>query len=475
MAKWKILVMNAWISSGGLLVIGRMPNLGHPNGRGTEINKIQMKTRLFFSWAISLLLLINIAPIAAQPSRSMVQVLVSPDHANWEYKTGEKVTFTVVAMRNGSPMSDLEVRYKFGPELLEPKDLKTAKLQKGKLEIEAGTMKTHGFLRCWAYLTIDGKEYSGYATAGFEPANIQPIVKTPADFDQFWAEAKSELAQLPLDARMTLMPEKCTEKVDVYHVNFQNYPARARVYGILCMPKAPGKYPAVLRVPGAGIRPYGGDIGTAEKGVITLQIGIHGIPVNMDQEVYNNLAQGALNGYQVFNLKNKHQYYFKRVYLGCVRSVDFLYSLPNFDGERLAVAGGSQGGALSIVTAGLDKRVKWIVPYYPALCDMVGYTANRAGGWPHMFHPDNKNYQLPAEMETSAYYDVVNFAKKVKAEGYYSWGFNDNVCPPTSMYAAYNVITAPKKLYLALETGHWTYPEQHVITDAWLWEKLGVK
>ena len=76
------------------------------------------------------------------------------------------------------------------------------------------------------------------------------------------------------------------------------------------------------------------------------------------------------------------------------------------------------------------------------------------------------------EIEVSKYYDVVNFARHVKVDGWYSWGFNDNVCPPTSMYSAYNVINAPKELFLAPETGHWTYPEQDERKNKWLVEKL---
>jgi cephalosporin-C deacetylase-like acetyl esterase len=57
----------------------------------------------------------------------------------------------------------------------------------------------------------------------------------------------------------------------------------------------------------------------------------------------------------------------------------------------------------------------------------------------------------------------------------YSWGFNDVTCPPTSMYAAYNVINAPKSLFLAVETGHWTYPEQRENVNSWLDKQLKVK
>ena len=122
-----------------------------------------------------------------------------------------------------------------------------------------------------------------------------------------------------MDARMTLMPERCTENVNVYHVNLQNYRLNTRLYGILCVPKKEGKYPAILQVPGAGARPYNGDIANAEKGFITFQIGIHGVPVNMDTWVYNNMMAGPLAGYWNYNLDDKDRYYYKRVYLGCVQ------------------------------------------------------------------------------------------------------------------------------------------------------------
>ncbi len=408
----------------------------------------------------------------AQPRLQQVEVNVAPTHKDWKYKIGEKVEFSVSVLKNNLPLEDITIKYKVGKEKLLPEETQNMALKKGTGSIKVDGLNEAGFLRCRVYVTVNGKEYSGYGTAGFEPEKIEPIVKMPEDFDDFWNNAKGELSSIPIDANMTLLPERCTEKVNVYHIDIQNYPSNSRVYGILSVPKAAGKYPAILRVPGAGIRPYYGDIKTAEKGIITLQIGIHGIPVNMDDEVYANLRTGALSSYWVFNLKDRDQYYYKRVYLGCVRAVDYIFSLSEFDGENIAVAGGSQGGALSIVTAGLDSRIKWLVPYYPALCDLTGYTANRAGGWPHMFHPDNPHHQTKAEMETAAYFDVVNFARKVSVPGYYSWGFNDNVCPPTSMYAAYNVVDAPKQLFLALQTGHWTFPEQHENSNQWLFSKL---
>lgn len=425
------------------------------------------------SFIFSLLLVVSCNYLYAQPAEQMVKVVVAPDHSDWLYKTGENVKFSISVLQYGNPVKNAVIRYTIGPEKMDPTKKDSLALPNGILTVDGGTMRTPGFLRCVVTAKLDGKEYTKMATAGFDPFNIKPTVDNPADFTEFWNKAKADLANIPMDARMTLIPERCTEKVNVYHVSLQNFRNNSRLYGILCVPKKEGKYPALLSVPGAGVRPYYGNIAMAEKGLITFEIGIHGVPVNMDVSVYNNLGAGALNGYQNFNLDDRDRFYYKRVYLGCVRANDFIFSLPQFDGKNLAVTGGSQGGALSIITAGLDPRVKYLAAYYPALSDVTGYLKGRAGGWPHYFDQNNLAFNNKKDkIETTGYYDVVNFARLLKVPGLYTWGFNDDVCPPTSMYASYNVISAPKSLYLALETGHWTFPEQTEKLNNWLLQKL---
>lgn len=404
----------------------------------------------------------------AQPVEQLIKVIVAPDHTDWTYRTGEKVKFSISVLENGNPVKNAKITYEIGPEKMKPAQQQTTVLKDGTTVVEGGTMNTPGFLRCIVTAEVKGKTYRRLATAGFNPTAIQPAIEMPADFNDFWNNGKAELAKVPLDARMVLLPERCTENVNVYHVNIQGY-ASSRLYGILCVPKKEGKYPAILRVPGAGIRPYGGDVARAEEGFITLEIGIHGIPVNMDPSLYTSLSAGPLYGYPSFNMDDKDRYYYKRVYLNCVRANDFLGSLPQYDGANLGVMGGSQGGALSIVTASLDGRVKYLAAMYPALSDLTGYMKGRAGGWPHLFRGPAVNKEAVA---TAGYYDVVNFARQLKVPGYYTWGYNDETCPPTSMYAAYNSITAPKDLYLLLETGHYVYPEQVAVLGGWLTKQL---
>ena len=412
-------------------------------------------------------------PLLAQDRIGTVQVRVSTDHADWRYQPGQPVRFHITAIQDGHPLAGVKVTYKIGPEMMPPKIDQTIALPASGLTVDGGTLNEPGFLRCIATVEYNGKTYRGLSTAAFSPETIQPTQQDPADFDQFWSTGKAALAKIPLDAKRTLLPDYGNAEANCYHLNLQNIGAGAapsRLYGILCEPKAPGKYPALLSVPGAGVRPYRGLAEMAARGIITLQVGIHGIPVTMDQVVYDNLGAGALANYNTFGLDNRDRYYYRRVYLGCVRANDYLTSHPNWDGTNLAVTGGSQGGALSIVTAALDPRVKGLAAYYPALADVTGYLKGRAGGWPHMFRATEgpMSHRSPDKIETTRYYDVVNFARRVKVPGLYSWGFNDETCPPTSMYSAYNVIPGQKRLLLALETGHNNIPEQVAQVNAWL-------
>jgi cephalosporin-C deacetylase len=429
------------------------------------MNKLLMIRCVF----IPIVVIVFSGALFAQPSEKMVKIAVAPDHADWIYKKGEEVRFRVTVTRNSEPLKNVKIRYEVGPEMMPALLKDSAVLKEGSMIIPGGTLPGPGFLRCKVIAEDNGIKYEGLATAALNPELIKPTAVYPADFNQFWEKAKHESASVPMDVKLTLLTERCTELTNVYQANIQNYRIGTRLYGIVCIPKKPGKYPAILKVPGAGVRGYPGDIAMADLGFITFEIGIHGIPVTLDAGVYNDLGRSALDGYPFFNLDDRDRYYYKRVYLGCVRAIDFIFSIPEFDGSNLAVTGGSQGGALSIVTAGLDSRVKYLAAFYPALCDLTGFLSNRAGGWPQMFR-DLKGTK--EKIETSQYYDVVNFARNVKIPGFYSWGYNDVVCPPTSMFSAYNSITAPKELMIMQETGHWTYPEQNEKSKQWLISKL---
>ena len=406
-------------------------------------------------------------------------VVVTPVNPTWTHAVDTPASFTVDVRRDGHPLPGVALTVRCGPEMLPPTLTREVTSGPAPIVVDAGTMSSPGFLRCIATADHEGRSYRGVGTAGFDPDRITPTVTEPPDFDAFWAEGKAELAKIPLDVTREPLPTYAPPGTNVWHVSVQtvgldpNATGRSRLYGILCEPSAPGKYPALLSVPGAGVRPYRGLLGPCQHGIITLQIGIHGLPVTLDPGVYTSLAAGSLSRYFMNNLEDRDRFVYRRIYLSTVRANDLLTSLPNYDGQNLGVTGGSQGGALSIVTAALDPRVRGLVSIYPALADLTGYVNGRAGGWPHFFHPTRPGPKpTPEALLTLPYYDVVNFARKLKVPGIYSWGYNDETVPPTSILSAYNVITAPKTRLLALETGHNTTPEQALRMDAWMEEFL---
>lgn len=400
----------------------------------------------------------------------LIRIMVSPTKADMTYGLNEDITFDIAIYKFGQLVPNASVFYSYGPEMMDPVQADSVTLVKGSTQLKVGSMKQPGFFRCYVTYKENGITYQNSGTAAIAPEQITPTAELPDDFLDFWEKNLEEASRIPLEPMLTLMPEKSTFHSEVYHVSFRN--TTGQVYGILTKPKKPGKYPAILVVPGAGIRPY--NERNTNRDVITLQIGIHGIPVNLyDSPLYQNLAAGALANYNTNNMEDKDRYYYKRVYIGCVRAVDFIHSLDDFDGENIGVMGGSQGGALSIVTAGLDERIKYLVSYYPALSDLTGYLYGRAGGWPHLFKNNFTNQ--PDKIATSAYFDVVNFARRVKVPGLYSFGFNDNVCPPTSIYAAINVIPGSKSISLYKDAAHWMYPEQSGEGDLWMFERLSVR
>lgn len=427
------------------------------------------------SLVLSLLFVLCVYVVAQDSMlKSFVTIQFRPDRADWVYRIGEDVKLSVSVIRENVALKNQSLTYQWGIEQLTPMQNGEVNTGNGEVVLKFKGLNKPGFMTCQAKTVVDGVSYTNYINVAFEPDKIETTTKLPEDFRAFWNKNIDEARKLPLTPMMTLMPEACTADADVYHVRFQNDVAGSYIYGILSMPKKAGKYPALLKVPGAGVRPYAGDKYYTPKGIITLEIGIHGIPVNLAPEVYNSLAKAGLDSYHSTNMDNRDRYYYKRVYTGCVRAVDFLCSLQQVDSSRLGVFGGSQGGALAIVTASLDQRIRCLVSFFPALCELGGYYYGGVGGWPKLFY-NSKEDNVAKKVQVSGYYDVVNFARFLIVPGLYIWGYNDQICPPTSIYAAYNQIKAPKQMLLTRESGHWVFPEQGNAERVFLLKQLGVE
>ena len=406
--------------------------------------------------------------IIAQPSKQFITVYAEPDHSDWTYSCGEKAVFTLYAVKENVRMPLTDITYSYGPEKLKAEKSGTVTTGKdGIARITVPGRKVPGFTTVNVSVTYNGKRYSSQTNIGFDPYRIEPTTSLPEDFEAFWENAKEKAAKVPMLTRVRYSQEESNDRVDVYYVRIQSYKAGNYVYGVLTVPKTEGRKPAILRLPGAAVRKFSGPDPLAYEGFVVLNIGVHGIPVDQDSEIYKQLENGAMSGYVLKGLENRDSYYYKRTYLGCVRAVDYLCSREDVDASRIACYGGSQGGMLSIVTAALDKRISALFAYFPAFCDVTGYYYGRSGGWPHLFL-DKSDPLIEQKVAVSKYYDVVNFARFLSQPGFYAWGFNDIVCCPSSTFSAYNVITAPKQLCLARDTGHWLYPWQSEEALKWL-------
>ncbi|MFD1632128.1 acetylxylan esterase [Pseudopedobacter beijingensis] len=403
-----------------------------------------------------------------------LEFLVNPDKSDWVYKLGEPVKFTIKLFVDGKPLESADLSYMIGLEKMTPTKKGKFSLINGYATLDGGTLNEAGFLRCDVRVNVKGKIYKELATAAYEPEKIKPTAVTPTDFDKYWDTAIKNSKNVSLNYKLTPIPEKGNEQVDVFQAEYEFYNNGVqKFYGVLSIPKKEGKYPAIIRFPGAGWLPLSGDQSNAAKGFITLDLYIHGRPVIMEKAYYTALQANELKGYQYKGTSDRDSFYYKNVILGCVRSVDFIYSLPKFDGKYIGGWGSSQGGALSIITTSLENRINYLVALCPAMCDFTGYLNGRAGGWPHFFlKPELYENNKEQIMKALSYYDVVNFAKRIKVPGFYSWGFNDETTPPTSFYSAYNSIKAPKQVFIIPSGIHKIYPPQREKTYVWLLDNL---
>lgn len=409
------------------------------------------------------------------PYKSDYLWLTVPDHADWLYQTGENAKVEVSFCKYGIPR-DGELKYSIGNDMLQPDKHGSVKLKNGRAVINMGTKRTPGFRDMKLSVSLDGKTYEHHIKVGFSVDKIKPYTQEPQDFRSFWQKNVEELKQVPMSYTKELYKDYCTDKIDCYLVKLQIDNMGHSMYGFLFYPKnaQPGKHPVVLCPPGAGIKTIKDPMRNkyyAENGFVRFEVEIHGLDPRISSETFGEISR-AFNdrngGYLANGLENKDIYYMKHVYVGLVRCIDFLTSLPEWDGKNVAVQGGSQGGALSIIAAGLDSRVTQCVANHPALSDMAGYAAKGGtGGYPHFCRQpqilSNKDC-----LNTLAYFDVVNFARYVKAPTYLTWGYNDVTCPPTTSYAVWNTLKCTKESLLTPINEHWTTTETNRGQMEWI-------
>ena len=378
------------------------------------------------------------------------------------YKAGEKIVFTAELLEDGKVPEDKFIQYRLYHD---HKVVKNGLVPAAKgLKLETSSQNPSWiFIEVWAKdskkqfikqeIKNRGKVTKEVVRSGIgtmvEPEKLLPPMQEPADFDEFWNKVKAELAAVPMKELEKVKTNDTA--ANVYDVKI-SCAGDKPVSGYLCMPKnAKAKScPAIVSFHGAGVRSSGKQMGYAAKGLIALDINAHGIvngkPANFYEDLRKNHYYTTLNEfcktrYALWNKHDRDKYYFKGMYMRLMRALEYVKSLPEWDGKHLIVVGGSQGGAQVLAACGLDKDITFARAGVPAMCDHSGCLGNRRSGWPALYTA-KENEKNPAYAKCAAYFDGAYFAKRIKCPIYFNTGFMDTVCPPSSVFAAYNSIPA---------------------------------
>ncbi len=363
------------------------------------------------------------------------------------FEPGEKMTFTIKLLKDDQPVEDCVLSWeRTGDDGITEKG--SAISTKDGAQITA-SMNQPGFMRLYVTATdpdgrkamtkVKGKDKPVFFDGGacVAPETLKGIDE-PSDFDAFWESEKKELASVPL---------KVLEKVQIaednkavaYDVKI-DCAGGMPVSGYLVMPKnaKDASLPAEVGYHGYGVRSANYRLNQGYD-KIYLNINAHGIENGKPQAYYNELKQGKLKGYAFSQEENSDPKttYFRGMYFRVMRSLEFVKSLPQWNGKDLKAAGGSQGGLQALVAAGLDTDVSECWAWSPWCCDFGRTELGRlVGHWYVKYTP------------ALLYYDPINLLKRAnpKCSLYIVANLGDYVCPPSGVWIAYNNFPGPKTI-----------------------------
>ncbi|XHR27140.1 MAG: acetylxylan esterase [Chthoniobacteraceae bacterium] len=421
--------------------------------------KSYFNSRLLSLAAASLLFSAVVHAHPLKPTDYAIQV--TTDRADPFYHKGETVTFKITISYQGVLMKDANVKWKISKDGLEPA-LKggTVALKEGSAAV-SGELDEPGFLQCRADLTVPGESIpTARAGAAIDSGEIKPSMPVPDDFDAYWKAQKEKLAGVPMNVKITPVKSP-VEGVECFDVQ-ADCPG-APMSGYLARPAGakPKSLPAIVLTHGAGVAGSRLAVAAAwaKDGLLALDFNAHGLPNGQPQAFYSDLYKTALAKYYLKDPQSRDTIFFHGLFLRLMRAMDVLTAQPEWDGKQLIANGRSQGGGQAIAAAGLDPRVTFFAAQIPALCDHTGVVAGRINGWPKLVPIGTDGKPDPEALQAARYYDMVNFASRTHAGAFLTVGFIDVTCPPTGVYAAYNVLSGQKNIVNNYQSGHIVTPK----------------
>lgn len=272
----------------------------------------------------------------------------------------------------------------------------------------------------------------------------KPTLYRQEDFELFWDQTLAESASQPLNAE--LIPYQLPLKnVECFVVRFEGF-GGGRIAGWYLRPDSRGTFPGVVFYHGYSARaqrpldllPF------AAQGICVLSMDCRGQNGNsQDAFVY---PQGHALGFMTQGIRDPKTYYYRNVYADAVRALELLAHRQEVDASRLAVTGGSQGGGLALAVAALSERPILALPDIPFLCDFRRGVQVAAGGpYPEIASLLKSHPSLyETAFRTLSYFDCLNLAPWITCRTIICNCLWDDACPPSTIFAVYNHITAEK-------------------------------
>jgi cephalosporin-C deacetylase len=279
-----------------------------------------------------------------------------------------------------------------------------------------------------------------------------PDLAVPADLDQFWSGTLAEARSRPLGVRFDPV-ETGLALVDTFDVTYAGF-GGAPVRGWLRVPAgAREPLPAVVEYAG-----YGGGRGLGHERLLWAAAGYAHFVMDTrgqgsawstgDTADPESPAGPSHPGFMTQGILSPATYYYRRVMTDAVRAVEAVRAHPAVATTRVAVTGGSQGGGLSLAVAALVPDLAGVAPDVPFLSDFPRaiiladtdpYTEIVRYLKVHRDHVERV-------LSTLAYFDVAILGRRATAPALFSVGLMDQICPPSTVYAAYNHYGGPKEI-----------------------------
>ena len=324
---------------------------------------------------------------------------------------------------------------------------KTVKFQEGKAVTSFGLNLEPGFYAAvLSLVNEDGSKVEIDRTnLGFNPEQIVSDQDKQPDFDTFWEQTLAELAAVAPDYKFTLLEDHSNDVRKSYRVDMKSFGGE-QVSGLLLLPTAEGKYPAVISYMG-----YGSDVWYADPSSNPDRIEFM---LCIRNQAFNRVP-GEKDDWCTRGLGDEYAYYYRGAFADAVRAIDFVCSLPQTDTERVVAYGESQGGALTLVAASLDHRLKAIAPSAPFLNDYKDYfvLADWPGNW-YIQAAKERGISDEDLYRCLSYFDVKNFTDRIQCPVLMAIGLQDTVCPPHTNFAGYNQIKTEKSWICYPAAGH---------------------